>query len=571
MIVAALCNFAVGLLVYRYAKRAPRVTPPEDATPVVAPVALPTDRRGVALRFGSVLLLSGLVGYVALSQEILWFRLLSYATGGRPDVFAHVLGFMLIGIAYGARDTKKVAEGERGATLTFVAGMLTAAGLVYYIVIPLIGLLSTLSGQLGMGLAYAAVLVVAFLTGGILPALCHYGIEASEHVGLPLAWVYFANIVGATAGPLLTGFVLLEFCTLQQTILSVSVLTLVLAAAVWLFTPLARPTRLAAAGGLVLASALMVVGHGVVYANLLEKLHFKTEFAEKGQYREVIQNRSGIVAVESGDIPVVYGGGAFDGTFNVDPVRDSNGIRRAYMVAALHPDPREVLEIGLSSGSWARVVVGHPAVQSFTSVEINPAYHQLLAGHPETAGLLHDPKVTLHYDDARRWLRRNPDRKFDFILMNTPQHWRDHVTNLLSEEFLRLCQSHLKEGGMLYYNATESPDVPYTAAHVFRYVTRYSTFVAASDQPFTMTREDKRRTLLRYQQAGKPVFAPDDREAQAVLEGLAGSDTSDQAPEWRARRDCWRITDDNMAPEFKRRYEQLWKQWSAGPPASPGK
>ena len=76
------------------------------------------------------------------------------------------------------------------------------------------------------------------------------------------------------------------------------------------------------------------------------------------------------------------------------------------MLAALHPNPQEVLEIGLSSGSWARVVASHSAVQKLTIVEINPAYETLLRRYPQAAGLLQDPRVSLHFDDGRRWLRR---------------------------------------------------------------------------------------------------------------------------------------------------------------------
>jgi spermidine synthase len=42
------------------------------------------------------------------------------------------------------------------------------------------------------------------------------------------------------------------------------------------------------------------------------------------------------------------------------------------MVAALHPNSEEMLEIGLSSGSWTWVVAAHTGVKKITIVEINP-------------------------------------------------------------------------------------------------------------------------------------------------------------------------------------------------------
>ena len=43
-----------------------------------------------------VLFFAAATGYVSLTQEMLWMRAVSYATGGEPATFAHVLGFFLL-------------------------------------------------------------------------------------------------------------------------------------------------------------------------------------------------------------------------------------------------------------------------------------------------------------------------------------------------------------------------------------------------------------------------------------------------------------------------------------------
>jgi spermidine synthase len=221
------------------------------------------------------------------------------------------------------------------------------------------------------------------------------------------------------------------------------------------------------------------------------------------------------------------------------------------MIAALHQNPEEVLEIGLSSGSWARVIANHTGVRRLTVVEINPGYIEVVRKYPNIATILHDPKVTLHIDDGRRWLNRNPDAKFDLIVMNTTLYWRDGATNLLSDEFLRLCKSHLKHGGVVYYNTTSSKDVSFTAAHVFKHVMFYSTFIAASDSPFTMSKEEKHRSLLKFRNTGVAALSKDTLGFQRLLERLAASDLSDKSEEIRRKQGLWHITDDNMATEFK--------------------
>ena len=258
-----------------------------------------------------------------------------------------------------------------------------------------------------------------------------------------MSWVYFANIVGSSAGPLLTGFVLLQRYDVGPIVRALAAAECSLAAVVALATPasgvwIAAVALAAAAGGALITSP---------FEHLFEKLQYKTGYAGKGPYKYLLQNRSGIVAVEKGPSDIVYGGGVYDGTFNVDPVHNTNGIDRAYLLGALRPDAREVLEIGLSSASWARVVSSHAAVEHLTIVEINPGYRDLLARYPDASEILHDPKVTFVDDDGRRWLNRHPERKFDFILMNMTFHWRDQATNLLSDEALRLCKSHPRSTG----------------------------------------------------------------------------------------------------------------------------
>ena len=72
------------------------------------------------------------------------------------------------------------------------------------------------------------------------------------------------------------------------------------------------------------------------YAMLFEKLHFKQEMSPARPYRMIGESRGGVVAVggvEGDDL--IYGGGVYDGAFDLDPARSSNGIWRAYMIASL--------------------------------------------------------------------------------------------------------------------------------------------------------------------------------------------------------------------------------------------
>jgi len=598
--VAALCNFTVGILVYAYTKKlsakmvqnetligfhlananktrsfdnsnfvnnqgikaAPAkignvIRPYSDQlqnnanpnTSVTFEDEQFTNRHQI-VRFSLILLLSGVTGYISLSQEIIWVRAISFATGDRPDVFAYMLGFFLLGIAYGSLTAKKVCEKGKIHPLIFVATMLFISSLLYYFSIPISSRLLMISG-IGISILYIPVGITSFFIGGIFPMLCHFGIRSEASVGFSLSWVYFANILGSTAGPLLTGFMLLNSLTLEQNILYLCVITLSIAGIVWLMSPISRIPKIVLSASVLCGITFMFLMHNAAYSQILEKMFYKNIYPKKRPFKYVIQNRVGILTVEGSKTDIIYGGGVYDGQFNLDPVLNTNGIRRAYIIAALHPDPQEVLEIGLSSGSWSRVIANHTAVRKLTVVEINPGYIDLIRRYPEHATILNDPKIKIFIDDGRRWLSRHPDSKFDVIVWNASFNWRNFATNTLSEEFLRLCKNHLRQGGVIYYNTTGSKDIPFTASHVFKFLTQYDSFLAASDRPFAMTPDEKYKNLLKFQNSGKPVFDRDNDALGKVLEELVAFDQSDKSDKVRNKKGLWHITDDNMATEFK--------------------
>lgn len=282
-----------------------------------------------------------------------------------------------------------------------------------------------------------------------------------------------------------------------------------------------------------------------------ERLRDGPSYDPANAFHQVVENRSGVLAVRhepGGD--VMYGGGIYDGRFNVDPVTNSNEISRAYAMAVLHPRPRRVLVIGLSTGSWTWVVAAHAAVESMTVVEINRGYEELIAAQTPQRDILRDPRITIHYDDGRRWLVRNPDARFDFILMNSTYHWRSNMTNLLSREFMENCKRHLEPGGVLYFNATGNPDAGRTATSVFEHVTTFSSFVAASDRPFDMSPDERTRNLLAFRRDGASIFEGGGQKGLDAMTGLVRADLSDRG--FHRNPALHVITDDNMLPEFKR-------------------
>src|SRR5262249_55941944 len=239
---------------------------------------------------------------------------------------------------------------------------------------------------------------------------------------------------------------------------------------------------------------------------------------EAKPFVEVVETRSGIITVDADG--TVFGHGMYDGRFNTDLKHDTNGIVRPYALSLFHPAPRQVLMIGLASGSRAQVIASKPEGSSLTMVEINPGYLQLVARAPEVASLLRNPKVTIVTDDGRRWLRLNPARKFDVIVSNTTWHFRANVSNLLSAEFLELIREHLEPAGAFFYNTTGSDRVQRTGCLAFAHGARFTNHMVVSDTPIAWDVARWRATLESYRIDGTAVFNLGHAEDRAALDRL---------------------------------------------------
>jgi len=546
---AACINAVVGttaLAYYFFANNPDSRAIPDESQP------LPAERPLLPFAVGVVL--AGASGLISLAYEIIWYRIFAFATATNATEFAYILGMYLNGIAFGALLAERICRSDKSAAAQRrITGILIVIGnLVAFAIAPVASYM--VKAVRIVNLAFVLISIGAFLLGSVLPLTCHLTIKPDNKAGSGLSRLYFSNIIGSTLGSFFVGYVLMDFLSTAQVSLLLVTCGVALGLIVLAWRDAAQ-TKLVVA----LAAVCVVAVGGVwrLFPGMWERL---LPGYRSPHFEYLIENRSGVVGVLSDKTAI--GGGAYDGRFNTDPLQDTNGIFRAYALSALHPAPKDVLMIGLSSGSWAQVIASHPAVEHFTIVEINPGYLSLIPRYSQVRSVLSNPKVSVVIDDGRRWLRRHPE-KFDAVVMNTTWHWRANVTNLLSVEFLQLVRQHLNPGGILYYNTTSSPEVQLTGATVFPYLVRVWNFVAVSDSPILVDKQRWLDTMQRYAIDGHLVLDPANAKQNAALldsygrwvDGAHG-DSEKQMIEYagtlRARyqgRDI--VTDDNMACEWR--------------------
>ena len=554
---AATLNILVGcsVLILHFRWRGSLTTP--TAPPKSAPM----------LPFPIALVLAGLAGFVSLCYEIVWYRLYSFASGGPAQCFAYVLGAFLAGTALGSLLSRNMCDqtscGEASLQVTplqrSIAVLVLLANLLGFATVPLVALAVQ---HVSFLWTLPLVGITAAMLGATFPMICHISVRPDSHAGAGLSYLYLSNIIGSAAGAWLVGFVLMDTWSLRW--ISVFLVLAGVTVALSLIATSTLPAMQKRVAGAIAAIVIagVVLSSGPLYATVYGQMEYQEEWGQAGtQLTDIVETRSGVVTVDQD--AAIFGGGVFDG-WVIPDIHDNDAAAEPLSLSLFHPQPTEVLEIGMSGGAWSEIIANHPQVQKQVIIEINPGYVQVVERHPSVSPFLRNPKVELVIDDGRRWMLRNRQRKFDMIVMDTIYHFRANATDLLSVEFLDLARGMLKPGGILYYNTTYSAEAQRTGAVRFPYAFRFGIFMAVSDSPIQIDKDRWRRTLLNYRLEGKPIFNPaleSDRDLLASIlrrvDTLPG-ETYDASHGMETRDNILRrtqgksiVTDDNMAVEWR--------------------
>jgi len=479
LLFSATVNILVGLSIYLLlAGMAPLAAKTEgnDPEPEAAqpsdPIAQPS------------LLLWGfaLSGFAALLYQVVWIHALILIIGVSVYAFSTVLTVFLAGIGLGS-----LLAGRFMRSI----GTQQAMKLAFYIQFGIalsatasLSLISQLPVLFVQGwakfhqsfplfqaytffLAGIVILLPTLLLGALFPLITGVWSRRARAVGRGVGEAYGANALGTIAGSAIGGLFILDWLGLEYSLYLASAVSALVAALFWhLSSPgesaLYRWKQLPLVAVTLAVCILILPGWDrymsqtevfrraqrflgadirAEFQNYLSKKHFLYykegihgtvsvfSWKSKGITKKSLMTNGKVDATSSGDMPTQ--------------------ILLGQLPMFLHPNPREVMVIGLGSGMTAGSVLQNSAVEQLDILEISPEVVEASEFFKEdNYDVLHNPRTNLIVADARNYLLASK-RKYDVIISEPSHSWVTGVSNLFTREFLQQTHDRLNDDGIM--------------------------------------------------------------------------------------------------------------------------
>lgn len=409
---------------------------------------------------------AALTGAAVMALESVWSRFLSYIVYNDMYVYYLMLAVILAGIGlgsllYGAflerRLTSVSALGWLELALGLsVAGCYLAAGWHYgrpesgLAIRHLQGLFEDrFLGLLAVRIAYALLVmfIPALLSGMIFPLTCRLYCREERAVGRDTGLIYAANTLGAVAGALLGGLVLIPRLGVQASLFLAAAVTLYLG--VRLLLAAGKEKRSSWKLRAALAAVLLIFitgatlpGNQVRRFALKERAHQAVLYYREGLTGTVLVTRDKLNGLRNLLINAIA------------EVHDSFGGMQTFKLMGhlpflLHRGPAQsVLMVTYGAGIASGAVAVHP-IKDLHVVEMEPAVVEASRQFADrNRSVMDDPRVRIHLEDGRNYLYTTGDR-FDIIISDATNPGSADSWLLYTVEFYRLCRARMSQGGVM--------------------------------------------------------------------------------------------------------------------------
>ena len=410
----------------------------------------------------------GASGFASLTLQVVWTRLLVQILGPTTYAFSIVVAIFIVGLAAGAAVGARLVSRVRSAAVGLAVCMLVsvglalaAASLVEWALLAIAQVVATPEFQFGDVLAREILLVTGLLLpmtiafGAAFPFAVALAAGRDESITETLGRIYAVNTVGAIAGALLSGFVLVPQIGLHLTIRAVAAVVGLSALAILLLTAGRVRGRLVGFGlaAVVLAAGfalpqwdqLLLSSGAYKYAAAMRGPSLETALAA-GELLSYREGATGTVAVRrlAGTVSL-----AIDGKVDASNAGDMLTQRLlAHVPLLLHPAPKRAAILGLGSGVTLGSALTHP-LESATVLEISPEVVDASRFFDtENHRALADPRTRVIVGDGRTHLMLGRE-SYDVIVSEPSNPWMAGIASLFTREFFEGAKARLAPGGIL--------------------------------------------------------------------------------------------------------------------------
>ncbi len=452
-IVAALINFVVGAASYTLAKRTPEHSTEELEQP--APPSSP--------RYWPVYVTIAISGATALGAEVIWTRLMGLLLGATVYTFSIILAVFLVGIGIGSGVGAMISRSVKPRVALGVAQFLLAAAVAWtalmlssslpnWPVNPLLSSNPWFTFQIDLVRVLWTILPATLLWGASFPLALAAAANRDEDPGRLVGGVYAANTGGAILGALAFSMVLVPWigtagCEKVLIVMAAVSALLVLLPATWESKNLLGTAGLVVAMGgaaYLAANVQPVPGMLIAYGRRIMTSANSSKLMYTG---EGINSSIAITQWSDGAVQFHVSGKVEAST---EPYDMRLQRMLGHLPALVHTDPKSVLIVGFGAGVTAGSFVTYPSMKHIVICEMEPLIPPTATKYfaKENYNVMHDPRTTIYYDDARHFVLTTPE-KFDIITSDPIHPWVKGSATLYSKEYFELVKQHLNPGGVV--------------------------------------------------------------------------------------------------------------------------
>ncbi len=456
------------------------------------------ENRRIGFKFCLLVAAFFMSGLISIAYEIIWMRSIVHLVGGATYVFSSVLTVYLlgnvIGVGIGSRISKRLKTPAIGFGIS-----LSFVGLLGIIYLPFLDvwaskMLPAIETVFGTGRMHSQstsnimfgpflhctfLFIIPSIVMGIgFPIALQAWTNWMHKVGKSTGTAYGANTIGAVAGGIIAGFVLIPFLGVQFS------MTLLGLTGIWIGCLLCllflSPSRIMLRLVCIALASIVTISAIKAPPDLFNKIVTKKHTYPGHELLAVKEGVTTTVSVHQRDEGTyLYSSGQM--LAGDSPVVQSDQKILGNFCMLLNKNATKILSVGFGTGQTTLCLSKHNP-ERIDCVEIAPEVVEVsldFFSHINLGQKLNE-KINMIYMDAKNYINLT-DRKYD-IIINDSIHPKTFAENasLYTKEYIQTAKEHLNPNGFFVswiptydLNAAVYSSIIGTLAEVFPHVTMW--------------------------------------------------------------------------------------------------